>query len=208
MATQSSITMPTLVLNKSWSPVSICTTKKAIAKTMLGLAHILDPETYILYNFEDWMTLPVREGEKAIRTSRTEVRVPEIIVLSEYERLPQREVKLTRRNLLIRDNYTCQYTGRRISMDTGTIDHVVPRSRGGASTWENLVMCCLEVNAKKADRTPDEAGLKLLKKPERPKWSPVYARFARLASSNVPSSWTQFVKVEGNPFGAADAAAT
>lgn len=208
MATQSSITMPTLVLNKSWSPVSICTTKKAIAKTMLGLAHILDPETYTLYNFEDWMTLPVREGEKVIRTSRTEIRVPEIIVLSEYERLPKREVKLTRRNLLIRDNYTCQYTGRRISMDTGTIDHVVPRSRGGASTWENLVMCCLEVNAKKADRTPDEAGLKLLKKPERPKWSPVYARFARLASSNVPLSWTQFVKVEGNPFGAADAAST
>jgi 5-methylcytosine-specific restriction endonuclease McrA len=198
--------MPTLVLNKSWTPVSICTAKKAIAKTMLGLAQILDPESYILYNFEDWMTLPVREGERIIRTSRTEIRVPEIVVLSEYERLPQREVKLTRRNLLVRDNYTCQYTGRRISMDTGTIDHVIPRSRGGLSTWDNLVMCCLEVNAKKADRTPDEAGLKLLKKPERPKWSPVYSRFARLASSNVPSSWAQFVKVEGNPFGAIDAA--
>jgi 5-methylcytosine-specific restriction endonuclease McrA len=173
MVTQSSITMPTLVLNKSWTPVSICTAKKAIAKTMLGLAQILDPESYILYNFEDWMTLPVREGERIIRTSRTEIRVPEIVVLSEYERLPQREVKLTRRNLLVRDNYTCQYTGRRISMDTGTIDHVIPRSRGGLSTWDNLVMCCLEVNAKKADRTPDEAGLKLLKKPERPKWSPI-----------------------------------
>jgi 5-methylcytosine-specific restriction endonuclease McrA len=139
--------MPTLVLNKSWTPVSICTAKKAIAKTMLGLAQILDPESYILYNFEDWMTLPVREGERIIRTSRTEIRVPEIVVLSEYERLPQREVKLTRRNLLVRDNYTCQYTGRRISMDTGTIDHVIPRSRGGLSTWDNLVMCCLEVNA-------------------------------------------------------------
>ena len=62
-------------------------------------------------------------------------------------------------------------------------------------------MCCLDINAKKADRTPDEAGLKLLKKPERPKWNPIYARFARLASSAVPSSWSKFIKVDGNPFG-------
>jgi 5-methylcytosine-specific restriction endonuclease McrA len=208
MITQSYISLPTLVLNKSWSPVSICTAKKAIAKTMLDLARILDPETYILYNFENWMELPVRENDKFIRTSKNKIRVPEIIVLSEYERFPQREVKLTRRNLLIRDNYTCQYTGKRISMDNGTIDHVIPRSRGGTSTWENLVMSCLEVNSKKADRTPDEAGLKLLKKPEKPKWSPIYARFARLASANVPISWHQFVKIEGNPFGALDAAKT
>lgn len=204
MAVKSSILMPTLVLNKSWTPVSICTAKKAIAKTMLELAYIMDPDTYILHNFDDWMSLPVREGDRSIKTSRNYIRVPEIIVLSEYERLPQREVKLTRRNLIIRDNYTCQYTGKPITMENGTIDHVKPRSRGGASTWENLVMCCLEVNAKKADRTPEEAGLKLLKKPEKPKWSPIYARFARLASSNVPLSWHQFVKVEGNPFGAAN----
>lgn len=207
MAIQSTISMPTLVLNKSWSPVSICPAKKAIAKTMLGLARILDPETYNLYDFEEWMTLPVRDSDRYIKTSRKEIRLPEVIVLSEYERLPQRDVKLTRRNLLIRDNFTCQYTGKRLTLDTGTIDHVIPRSRGGSSSWDNLVMCCLEINAKKADRTPDEAGLKLLKKPEKPKWSPVYARFARLASSNVPSSWSQFVKVDGNPFGAMDAKA-
>jgi len=201
MKQRSTITLPTLVLNKGWTPISIMPVKKAITKVMSDLARIVDPNDYQLYAFEDWMMLPVAEGDLFIPTSNSKVRVPEIIVLQEYEKLPLREVKLTRRNLLIRDNYTCQYTGKRINMDTATMDHVVPRSRGGGSTWENLVMCCLDINSKKADRTPDEAGLKLLKKPERPKWSPVYARFARLASSTIPSSWSKFIKFEGNPFG-------
>ena len=201
MKQRSTITLPTLVLNKGWTPISIMPVKKAITKVMSDLARIVDPDDYQLYTFEDWMNLPVKEGEPFISTSHTKVRVPEIIVLQEYEKLPQREVKLSRRNLLIRDNYTCQYTGKRINMDTATMDHVIPRSKGGGSTWENLVMCCLDINAKKADRTPDEAGLKLLKKPERPKWNPIYARFARLASSAVPSSWSKFINVDGNPFG-------
>lgn len=201
MKQRSTITLPTLVLNKGWTPISIMPVKKAITKVMSDLARIVDPDDYQLYTFEDWMNLPVKEGEPFISTSHAKVRVPEIIVLQEYEKLPQREVKLSRRNLLIRDNYTCQYTGKRINMDTATMDHVIPRSKGGGSTWENLVMCCLDINAKKADRTPDEAGLKLLKKPERPKWNPIYARFARLASSAVPSSWSKFIKVDGNPFG-------
>ena len=201
MKQRSTITLPTLVLNKCWTPISIMPVKKAITKVMSDLARIVDPDDYQLYTFEDWMNLPVREGDLFISTSHSKVRVPEIIVLQEYEKLPQREVKLSRRNLLIRDNYTCQYTGKRITMDTATMDHVIPRSKGGGSTWENLVMCCLDINAKKADRTPDEAGLNLLKKPERPKWNPVYARFARLASSAVPPSWSKFIKVDGNPFG-------
>jgi len=201
MKQRSTITLPTLVLNKGWTPISIMPVKKAITKVMSDLARIVDPDDYQLYTFEDWMNLSVKEGDLFISTSHSKVRVPEIIVLQEYEKLPQREVKLSRRNLLIRDNYTCQYTGKRITMDTATMDHVIPRSKGGGSTWENLVMCCLDINAKKADRTPDEAGLKLLKKPERPKWNPVYARFARLASSAVPPSWSKFIKVDGNPFG-------
>lgn len=201
MKQRSTITLPTLVLNKGWTPISIMPVKKAITKVMRDLARIVDPDDYQLYTFEDWMNLPVKEGDLFISTYHSKVRVPEIIVLQEYEKLPQREVKLSRRNLLIRDNYTCQYTGKRITMDTATMDHVIPRSKGGGSTWENLVMCCLDINAKKADRTPDEAGLRLLKKPERPKWNPVYARFARLASSAVPPSWSKFIKVDGNPFG-------
>ena len=99
MATQSTISLPALVLNKGWTPVSITPVKKAIAKTMLGLAKILDTETYELYTFEEWMELPVSEGQRSIKTSHSRVRLPEVIVLSDYERLPQREVKLTRKNL-------------------------------------------------------------------------------------------------------------
>lgn len=195
-----SINLPTLVLNKGWVPISIMPVKKAITKVAGGLATFLDTENYTTYSFEEWMSLPVEDGEPFIQTSHSKIKVPEIIILSDYDKLPKREVKLTRRNLLIRDNYTCQYTGVRISMDTATIDHVIPRSKGGSSTWDNLVMCCLDVNAKKADKTLSEAGLVLAKKPEKPKWSPIYARFARLASANIPESWNKFIKIDGNPF--------
>lgn len=200
MRTRLTINLPTLVLNKGWTPISIMPVKKAITKVVSDLAQILDPETYILYSFEEWMLLPVNDEDRFIQTSHSKVKVPEIVVLSDYDRFPKREVKLTRRNLLIRDNFTCQYTGKKINMEEATMDHVVPRSRGGGSTWDNLVMCCLEVNSKKADRTPVEAGLVLLKKPEKPKWNPIYARFAKLAAENVPESWKKFINVEGNPF--------
>ena len=189
--------LPTLVLNKAWVPISITPVKKAISKSMLGLALLLDVDDYSLYSFDDWITLTV-DGYKSIKTTRNPIRVPEIIVLTEYERFPLRDVRLTRRNLLVRDNFTCQYTGVKIGLDDGTIDHIIPRSRGGLSTWENLVMCCKEVNAKKANRTPEEAGLHLLKKPEKPIWSPIYARFARLAAHNVPQSWMKFIETEIN----------
>lgn len=193
--------LPTLVLNKSWIPISITPVRKAISKTMLGLSEILDVETYNLFDFESWMQIEVDEEQRFIRTSRKNIRIPEVIVLTDFERMPTREVRLTRRNLLIRDMYTCQYTGVKIGYDDGTIDHVIPRSRGGKSSWDNLVMCTKEINAKKADRTPEEANLRLLKKPEKPRWSPVYARFAKLATTNVPTSWYKFIDVNGNPFG-------
>lgn len=201
---KSCMSLPTLVLNKSWIPISITPVHKAISKTMLGLAMVLNVDSFALHTFEEWMHIDVSDTDKFIRTPKTRIKVPEIIVLTEYERFPLREVRLTRRNLLIRDNYTCQYTGQKITYENGTIDHVIPRSRGGKSTWSNLVMCCLEVNARKADRTPEEAGLRLLKKPDKPKWSPIFARFARLATTNVPKSWLKFVTVDGNPFGWVD----
>jgi hypothetical protein len=86
--------LPTLVLNKSWIPISITPVKKAISKTMLGLASILDTETFSLFNFEDWMQIPVSLHDKHIKTSRTIIKVPEVIVLTEYERFPLREVRV------------------------------------------------------------------------------------------------------------------
>jgi 5-methylcytosine-specific restriction endonuclease McrA len=204
MQTRSNLSLPTLVLNKAWVPISITPVGKAISKSMLGLAYLMDVDNYALHSFEAWQELQLNTNDKYIRTTRSFIKVPEIMVLADYERLPMREVRLTRRNLLIRDNYMCQYTGQKISIDEATVDHVIPRSRGGASTWENLVMCCKDVNSRKADRTPEEAGLRLLTKPQKPKWSPIYARFARLATAHVPQSWLKFITVEGNPFGWVD----
>jgi 5-methylcytosine-specific restriction endonuclease McrA len=200
---KSSISLPVLVLNKNWTPISIMPVKKAITKVMAELAQVLDvaSDSYNLYDFQNWASLEVLPGERFIQGSRIKIKLPEIIVLSEYDKMPEREVKLTRKNLLIRDNYTCQYTGVKINMETATMDHILPRSKGGGTTWENLVMCCLEVNAKKANRTPSEAGLKLLKKPEKPKWNPIYARFARLVNPEIPQSWKKFIQVSENAFG-------
>jgi len=201
MTKKLTVDLPTLVLNKGWAAFSIMPVKKAITKVMSDMAKILDPETNSLYSFEEWMDFDVKIGNPFIQTCSKRVRVPEIIVLTTYDKIPQREVKLTRRNLLIRDNYTCQYTGVKLNMSTATMDHIVPRSRGGKTNWTNLVMCCLDINAKKADRTPSEAGLSLLKKPIKPKWSPIYARFARLTASNVYPSWSNYLNIEGLSFG-------
>jgi 5-methylcytosine-specific restriction endonuclease McrA len=192
---------PTLVLNRSWIPISITPVRKALTKTIAGMSEILDVNTYELHSFDSWICKKIEDDYKIIKTSRHPINVPEVIVLTEFSQMPMREVRLTRRNLLIRDNYTCQYSGEKISYDSGTIDHVIPRSRGGGTTWENLVMCTKSINAKKADRTPEEANLKLLKKPTRPKWSPIYARFAKLATTNIPESWFKFIDIDGNPFG-------
>lgn len=201
MTQRSSINLPTLVLNKSWNPIQIKPVYKAITKVLNEQAVILDPETSTTYSMEEWMKLPLIEGKPFIQSAHSKIRVPEIVILTKYDKTPYREVKLNRKNLLIRDNFTCQYTGKKITKESATIDHVIPRSRGGKSTWDNLVMSCLEVNAKKADRTPSEAGLKLLKKPIRPSWNPVYSRFSNLSPNKVPESWKLFVKVDGVPFG-------
>ncbi len=188
------VNRPILVLNKAWTPISIMPVKKAVSKVIADLALILDPENYTLYNFTEWMKIKVDENEEAIRTSKLRIKVPEVIVLSEFDKVPRRDVKLTRRNLLIRDNFTCQYTGVPINIETATIDHIIPRSRGGKTSWDNLVMASSEINSRKADRTPEEAGLKLLKKPEKPKWSPMYSRFARSTNvSYIPQSWKKFI---------------
>ena len=189
------LSLPILILNKSWHPISVGSVRHAIVKVMSGVASFLDHETYLTYSMEEWMELPVPEGQEGIRLSHNLVmRIPEVIVLKKYERCPEREVKLTRRNLLIRDGFTCQYTGVRVSASEATIDHVMPQSRKGKNTWENCVIATVEANRRKADRTPAEAGMTLLRTPRKPEWSPLYSRFSRVTSSmKIPQSWEKFV---------------
>ena len=119
---------------------------------------------------------------------RLRLRVPEVIVLADYDRLPSAAVSFSRRNIFKRDHYTCQYCGCQPGSEELTIDHVVPRSQGGTSTWENCVLACIACNKRKADRTPQQAGMQLRKQPVRPTWKPMYAR-----DSVRIESWSKFV---------------
>lgn len=189
------LTLPTLILNSAWQPISVGSVRHAIIKVMSGVARFLDDETYNLHDLDGWMGLSVPEGREGIQLSHNiQMRIPEIMVLNNYDRFPEREVKLTRRNLLIRDNFTCQYTGKKVSATEATIDHVFPQSRGGRTTWENCVIACVEANRKKADRTPSEANMQILQHLCKPDWSPLYSRFSRVTSSmKLPESWLKFI---------------
>jgi len=187
----------TLVLNKSYIPVHIATWQKVMGLLYKDHAHALDDD-YIVYSFDDWVKNTYKFGKRyrRIKTVRYEVAVPDIIVLTKYNRLPIQEVKFTRQSIYQRDKNTCQYCGKKFKREELTRDHVIPKSQGGKNTWNNLVTACTDCNAKKANRTPKQAGMKLIREPKSPGWlSPNY----RIARHPKPKdSWGTFMKgVEG-----------
>lgn len=167
---------PTLVLNRNWQPVGVATVARSLVKVWNETARIVDPDDYRQYSWSDWLQLIPADDEVVIRTRSNRFRVPEVIVLTSYDRLPSNAVTFSRRNIYKRDHYTCQYCHAQLHSEDLTIDHVLPRSRGGTSTWENCVLACLDCNRRKADRTPTEAHMPLRKAPVRPMWRPLYAR--------------------------------
>jgi len=179
---------PALILNRNWQPVNVATVARALVLLWNEAARVVDPDDFRLYSWADWARLCPQEGEACIRSVRAALRVPEVIVLVQYNRLPNSAVSFSRRNVFKRDHWTCQYCGRQPGGEELTIDHVVPRSQGGVSTWENCVLACVDCNKRKADRTPAQAGLKLRRTPVRPTWKPLYAR-----SSVRMASWSKFV---------------
>jgi 5-methylcytosine-specific restriction endonuclease McrA len=165
-----------LVLNRNWQAINIRTPADAFCQMATNVATALDIQSdeYIRpVKWDEWITLPVREGDPSVRTARGLVRVPAVIVAVNFARVPKKRPKLCAQTIRERDRNRCQYTGRVLRVDEGSLDHVVPRSRGGRDTWENLVWSAKEVNQRKADRLPHEAGLKLLSTPRAPKELPV-----------------------------------
>lgn len=196
-----SLSLPTLVLNSSWQAICVHSVRKCMQKVFSGNALLLDHEDFVLYDFDQWCDLDVKPGHRILETPRISIRAPEIIVLKHYNKFPEREVKLTRRNLLIRDNFTCQYSGKRLSSREATIDHVIPQSKGGKTAWDNVVVCCPNMNSKKGNKTLAESGLKLLKTPIQPSWSPIYSRFARFVTiGKCPESWKKFIPWDPNTY--------
>jgi 5-methylcytosine-specific restriction endonuclease McrA len=179
---------PTLVLNRHWQPVNVATVARSLVMLWNESARVIDPDDFRLYSWSDWAALRPKEGEPYIRCVHFHMRVPEVITLTHYDRFRESTVTFSRRNIFKRDHSTCQYCGKRPGTSELTIDHVLPRSRGGTSTWENCVLACTECNARKANRTPEQAGMKMRQKPVRPAWKPMYA-----AHTMRIESWSKFV---------------
>jgi 5-methylcytosine-specific restriction endonuclease McrA len=182
-----------LVLNKSWVAVNIATARRALSLLFQGQARVVHSDDYMLYDFDDWCALSSLEtnGHRYIHTPRLKVRLPEVIILGVFNGFIRQEVRFSRRNILARDNNQCQYCGGHPPRQNLSIDHVVPRSRGGKDTWDNLVVACMKCNVSKGSRTPNEAKMKLLKKPKKPLWLP---RFGRPIEEDDINRWQRFLE--------------
>ena len=186
----------TLVLNKNWVPVTVTTSFGALISMCRERSRAMCPETYMLFDIEGWMerskvSMGDLSPEQVVYTTSQAIQKPEIIILNEYGGIPFKQVNFTRRNLYKRDSYTCQYCVNGFTPSELTIDHVVPRSRGGTNEWTNCVTSCENCNSRKADRTPQESGMKLFKAPKMPKWTPI----AGMLPTQRPESWDKFLKI-------------
>ena len=171
LASDTLLTQRTLVLNRSWMAVTTTSVRRAMTLVYQRAARIICPSTYETHDLDSWSALSVARNEPCIRTVQLKLRVPEIIVLSMYDGMPRRSVAFSRRNLYRRDAFTCQYCGARPGSEELTIDHIVPRSHGGRTTWSNCVLACVECNKRKGSRPLDKCGMRLRKKPKEPRWS-------------------------------------
>ena len=162
-----------LVLNRNWQAINVRTPQDAFCQMASGTATGLEitlgdgavAEALRPVTWSEWLTLPIREQDQAVQTVRGAIRVPTVIVVAHYARVPKKRPKLCERSIRERDGNRCQYTGVLLRQGEGSIDHVLPRSRGGQDAWENCVWSSKSVNSKKGNRLPHEAGLKLLKPP-------------------------------------------
>ncbi len=166
-----------LVLNRYYQPVQVTSVKRAFSLLYQGAAKAIDQQ-YRLYEFADWAELAAAHHD-SIGTLQRRIRIPRVVVLQAYERLPRARVRFSRLNIYTRDQDTCQYCQRRLPRPELNLDHVVPRAQGGKTTWENVVCSCITCNLRKGGRTPEQAGMNLLKKPVRPRWTPLSRGLSR-----------------------------
>ncbi len=164
---------PSLLLNATFEPIGIISWRKAILLTFLGKAEV------------------VHAYEQVVHAISTSMKLPAVLRLTRYVKYRRNEVKFTRRNIYVRDKYRCQYCGKTFEPKDLTYDHVIPRSRGGKTTWTNVVTCCHSCNRKKGDRTPKEAHMRLLAKPKEPRWHPMI--HFTMDTQQVPSSWLDYL---------------
>lgn len=187
-----------LVLNKHYMAVRVIGVRRAFSLLFKDVAEVISCEegNYSNYDFESWQQISElkrnfnSEAHDWISTVNFDIAVPRIIRLLFYDRLPRRPVKFNRRNIYARDCNMCQYCGKRHPSSELSLDHIIPRSMGGKSTWDNIVCACTRCNVKKGGRTPKQANMSLVKKPAKPRRNPVihvHLNHHRYAS------WKQFL---------------
>jgi 5-methylcytosine-specific restriction endonuclease McrA len=179
-----------LVLNRNYQPVHVTSVKRAVTLLYSGLARAIDSH-YRLYDFATWASLSSANHE-AISTISRSIRVPRVVVLSAFEHLPKGRVRFSRLNIYARDADTCQYCGAHLGRSLLNLDHVVPRTLGGRTSWENIVCSCIDCNLRKGGRTPDQAGMKLIRVPSRPRWTPFFRGSGKKASYR---EWLPFLSL-------------
>lgn len=198
------LTKPTLVLNKSWLAIDSTTVRTAVCNVLADRALFIDTDDFSKHDLTSWIKQPIKENDLFLRTTYCKIKLPEIILLKQYNKIAKRKVVFCRLNLWKRDNYRCQYCGIKLKLSDGTIEHVVPQSRGGISCFANCVLACVKCNTKKRNRTPEEAGMRLrhtvevngeikivyYDRPKHPSWHPKYTTKALV----FPDSWGAFVK--------------
>ena len=185
-----------LVLNRLWQAVNICSARRAFTLLYQGHAQVVAADqqnNFATHDFASWRDFSVNAPEaenEMVTTISWKIRVPRVIVLLLFDRLPKKEVKFTRHNVFERDGNTCQYCGKVFERQELNLDHVLPRDKGGLTTWENVVCSCIPCNTRKGNRLPHQAHMTLIRKPKRPKWRPfVHVTF----NSQQHESWRHFV---------------
>lgn len=188
-----------LVLNKLFMAIHIISVRRAFCLLAKELAEVVSLEDgqYATYDFETWREVSEyrarnfrQEDDDWVRTTSAPIQVPRIIRLTGYDRLPRQTVKFNRRNIFARDSNQCQYCGKKFPTTELSLDHVLPRSQGGQTTWENIVCACVGCNVRKGGRTPREASMALIRKPEKPKRSPL---LNQKLTNRKYQSWKSFL---------------
>lgn len=184
---------PVLVLNRLWQPLHTCSARRALKLLCLGHAEVVETEGEAKFQTHDiasWIDRSAGNlAEDLIHSVKVALRVPKIIVLAIYDRLPRKEVKFTRHNVFLRDKFTCQYCVTPFPEHQLNLDHVLPRDKGGRTNWENIVTSCIQCNTRKSNKLLPHTGMKLLKKPAVPRWRPHFG----MRTEVTEESWADFL---------------
>ena len=176
------LTSPVLVLNRYFVPITVTSVKRAFVMLYCGVAKAVDRD-YNTFDFDSWSEITaLKDRDEVIKTVNTVIKTPRVIMVVRYDGVFRKEAKFNRINIFRRDGGMCQYCSEKFPRPELTIDHVIPRSKGGKSVWNNVVCCCIDCNRKKGGNTPAQARMKLKSKPTKPVWDPfsnIYIRAVR-----------------------------